>query len=147
MLDRIKSKLFSFYDKNDKIGLFFSLYDNNNVLLISHGTLITDKSMNDLIDVLYHAIVEKETKTETIAIDIVREIQLKIDIANFMSLSPKEFWVFAVNKETQKTGVVLPNIKGVEDMQTALALMKQKHGLSWNVEISTFTTRRIAFTV
>jgi hypothetical protein len=35
----------------------------------------------------------------------------------------------------------------VEDMQTALAMIKQKNGLTGNVEISTFTTRRIAFTV
>lgn len=147
MLDKIKNKLFSFYDKNDKIWLFFSLYDQNNVLLGSHGTLITDKNMNELIDILYHAIVEKETKTHTIAIDIVKEIQVKVDIGTFMSLSPKEFWVFAINTETQKSGVILPNIEGVENMQTALALMKQKHGLSWNVEISTFTTRRVAFTV
>ena len=103
--------------------------------------------MEELVDILYHAILEKQTNIHTIAIDIVKEIQVKPDIANLMNLSPKEYGIFAINKETKKTGIILPNIEWVETMQTALGLMKQKHDLSGNVEISTFTTRRIAFTV
>ncbi|MEI6426500.1 MAG: hypothetical protein WCO66_04065 [Candidatus Absconditabacteria bacterium] len=147
MLDKIKKMLFSFYDKNDKIGLFFSLYDANNALILSSGTLVTDKSMNDLVDILYHSILEKQTNVHTVTIDIVKEVQLKPDMANLMNLSPKEYGIFAINKESQKTGVILPNMQGVDTIQVALALIKQKHDLSGNVEISTFTTRRIAFTV
>jgi hypothetical protein len=47
--------------------------------------------MNDLVDILYHAIIEKQTNTKTIAIDIVKEIQLKPDVANLINLSPKEY--------------------------------------------------------
>ena len=147
MLDKIKKMLFSFYDKNDKIWLFFSLYDANNALILSNGTLVTDKSMNDLVDILYHSILEKQTNVHTIAIDVVKEVQLKPDMANLMNLSPKEYGIFAINKETQKTAIILPNMQGVETIQVALAMIKQKYDLSGNVEISTFTTRRIAFTV
>ena len=147
MLDKIKQKLFSFYDKNDKIWLFFSLYDTNNVLLLSNGVLMTDKNMNDLIDILYHAILEKQTNVHTVAIDIVKEIQLKPDVNALITLPTKEYWVFAINKETNQTGIILPNTQWVENMQTALGLIKQKNGLSGNVELSTFTTRRVAFTV
>jgi len=103
--------------------------------------------MNDLVDILYHAIIEKQTNVKTIAIDIVKEVQLKPDIANLINLSPKDYGIFVLNKETQKTAVILPNMQGVDTMQVALAMIKQKHGLSGNVEISTFTTRRIAFSV
>jgi len=147
MLEKIKKMLFSFYDKNDKIWLFFSLYDANNTLILSNGTLVTDKAMNDLVDILYHAIIEKQTNIKTIAVDIVKEVQLKPDIANLINLSPKDYGIFVLNKETQKTAVILPNMQGVDTMQVALAMIKQKHGLSGNVEISTFTTRRIAFSV
>lgn len=147
MLDKIKQNLFSFYDKNDKVWLFFSLYDANNALLLSSWTLLTDKPMGDLVGILYHSLLEKQTTAKIVAIDVVKEIQLKPDITNLLTLSPKEYWVFAINPQTQKTAVILPNMQWVDSMQTALALMKQKNDLSGNVEISTFTTRRIAFAI
>ena len=146
MLELIKTKLLSFYDKGDKIWLFFSLFDTNNNLLLSNGVLTTNKPLGELVEILYHALLEQQEKnTAIIAIDIVKEIQLQPDIQKLLTLSPKENGIFVINKQTNVSGVVLPDTEGISDIRAALALLKQKYGLTWNVEISTFTTRRIAF--
>ena len=146
MLDLIKTKLLSFYDKSDKLWLFFSLFDANNKLLISNWVLITDKTLPELVEILYHALFEKlEKQTHTIAIDVVKEIQLQPDIQKLLTLSPKDYWIFVINKQTNVSWVILPNTEWIADIKSALAILKQKYGLAGNVEISTFTTRRIAF--
>ena len=147
MLDKIKTKLLEFYHKEDKLWLFFSLFDIQNKLILSNGVLTTDKFLPDLVDILYHAILEKQTNVHIVTIDIVKEIQIQPDIQKLLTLPAKEYGIFAVNRQTNISWVVLPDTQWVPDTKTALALLKQKYGLSGNVEISTFTTRRIAFEV
>lgn len=146
MLELIKTNLLSFYDKTDKFWLFFSLFDANNNLLLSNGVLTTDKPLPELVEILYHALLEKvEKQTQFIAIDIVKDIQLQPDIQKLLTLSPKDYGIFVINRQTNVSGVVLPDTQGITDIKWALALLKQKYGLAGNVEISTFTTRRVAF--
>ncbi len=146
MLEKIKNQLLSFYDKTDKLWLFFSLFDANNNLLVSNGVLATDKVLPELIDILYHAILEKfEQQTSVIVIDVVKEIQLQANIQNLLTLSPKDHGIFMINRQSNISGVVLPNTEWVNDIKAALALLKSKYKLSGNVEISSFTTRRVAF--
>jgi len=148
MLDLIKTKLLSFYDKTDKFWLFFSLFDANNNLLLSNGVLTTDKPLPELVEILYHAILEKiEKQTKVIAIDVVKEVQLQPDIQKLLTLSTKDYWIFVINRQTNISWVVLPDTQGITDIKWALALIKQKYGLAGNVEISTLTTRRIAFQI
>ena len=147
MLEKIKQKLLEFYHKEDKFWLFFSLFDVQNKLLISNGVVTTDKPLEELIDILYHAFLEKQANAHIIVIDIIKEIQVQPDIQKLLTLSAKDYGIFAINKETNISGIVLPDTAGVPDIKTALWLLKQKYNLSGNVEISTFTTRRIAFEV
>ncbi|MDD3263132.1 MAG: hypothetical protein PHR61_04830 [Candidatus Absconditabacteria bacterium] len=148
MLDIIKTKLLSFYNKTDKLGLFFSLFDANNNLLLSNGVLTTDKPLPELVEILYHALLEKvEKSTKVIAIDIVKDIQLQPDIQKLLTLSPKDYGIFMINRQTNISGVVLPDTQGITDIKGALGLLKQKYNLTGNVEISSFTTRRIAFQI
>jgi hypothetical protein len=146
MLEIIKTKLLDFYDKKDKLWLFFSLFDKDNNLIVSHGVLTTDKPIPELVDILYHAILEKhEKETYIITIDIVKEIQAQPDIQKLLTLSSKEYGIFVINKQTNISGVMLPDIKGVKDIKDAISALKIKYGLGGNVEVSSFTTRRMAF--
>jgi hypothetical protein len=47
--------------------------------------------MGDLVGILYHSLLEKQTTAKIVAIDVVKEIQLKPDITNLLTLSPKEY--------------------------------------------------------
>ena len=44
----------------------------------------------------------------------------------------------------QKTWVMLPDMKWISDVKQALGYIKQKNWISWNVEIYSFKTDRIA---
>ena len=147
MLEKIKSKLLEFYNKEDKIWLFFSIFDKNNKLLISNWVLTTDKPIVELIEILYHAILEKQTWAHTIAIDIIKEIKQEPDIQKILSLNTKDYWIFAMNKENNTSWVILPNTAWINDSKTALWVLKEKYKLSWNVEVYSFTSRRIAFEI
>jgi hypothetical protein len=144
MLDEIKAKLSETYAKTDSRGLFFSLFDAAGTLLVSNGVLQTEKNVFDLTDILYHGVLEKfEKVTKKIVLDVVMEINAQPDIQKLLSLSTKERGIFAINKETNTSGIVLPNTQGVTDAKVALSLLKQKYNLSGNVQISTFKTRRL----
>ena len=75
MLEEIKKLIYSKYKPEDKIWLFFSLFDEKWTLLISNGVLTTDKTLEDMINLLYNWILSKqESKTKHIIIDVVNEI-------------------------------------------------------------------------
>jgi hypothetical protein len=54
MLEKIKSELFKKYKNDDNRGLFFSLFDSQNKLLLSNGVMKTDQNMEKLVDTLYN---------------------------------------------------------------------------------------------
>jgi hypothetical protein len=60
MLEKIKTKLFETYNKDESKGLFFSLFDKDGNLLVSNGVLQTDKSMKDLVEIISAGILDKE---------------------------------------------------------------------------------------
>lgn len=145
MLEKIKTKLFEKYKKDDVKGLFFSLFDKDWNLLTSTGVLQTDKHMDDLIDIVSAGILDKEKWAVTVAVDVVTEVIQESDMQKLLALPVKEYGVFLINNEIKKSGVILPNIKGVNDIKTALGLIKQKYEVSGNVMIYVFKTERLAF--
>jgi len=152
MLEKIKTKLWEKYDKKDVRWIFFSLFDKDGNLLISHGVLETDKPLNDLIDIVYAGILEKEKNAVSVAFDLVTEVNQESDMTKLMWLSTKDYGVFLINNDhdpatlgTQKSWIILPNMKGVNDIKTALGLIKQKYQVSGNVLIYVFKTERMAF--
>ena len=52
MLEEIKKLIYSKYKQEDKRWLFFSLFDEKWNLLISNGVLTTDKTLEDMINLL-----------------------------------------------------------------------------------------------
>lgn len=144
MLNQIKLELSKHYKPEEKKGLFFSLYDVNSKILASHGTVETDKTINQLTDLIYNGLLAKhEHTTKTIVIDIIQSYIQETDINKLISLPTKDYGIFLVNNETKKSGAILPNTKGVNDIKTALGLIKQKYGISGNVSMYSFRTERI----
>lgn len=144
MLEQIKNLIYSTYGANDRVGLFFSLFDEKGQLLDSHGVLETDKNLDALIDLLYTGMIKKqELKVKNAAFDIVTSVTPQQDVAAFLKLSPKEYGIVLTSVQDGKSGVLLPDTKWIETMQQALASIKQKYQLSGNVAISTFTVNRM----
>jgi len=72
----------------------------------------------ELVEILYHALLEKvEKQTHIIAIDVVKEIQLQPDIQKLLTLSPKDYGIFVINRQTNVSGVVLPDTQGITDIK------------------------------
>ena len=143
MIEKIKSELFKKYKNDDIKWMFFSLFDKKNNLLFSNGVLETDKTMDKLIDTLYHGLMDKITWVKDIVIDIVLNYQQEKDLKKILSYSPKDYWFFLISIDWSKTGVLLPDTKWVTDIKQALSYIKQKNWISGNVEIYTFNTDRI----
>ena len=144
MLEQIKKLIYSKYGANDKVGLFFSLFDEKGVLLASNGVLETDKTLDALIDLLYNGMIKpQELKAKNLVFDVIKSVQLQSDIPTFLKFSPKEYGILLTSTTDGKSGVLLPDTKGIDTMQQALASIKQKYQLSGNVAISTFQVDRM----
>lgn len=144
MLEEIKKLIYSKYKPDDKLWIFFSLFDGKWKLLISNWVLTTDKTLEDIINLLYNWMIKKEeSKTEHIIIDVVNEITEQKDIASFLQMDPKTNWVLLVETQWEKTWVILPNTKWVTSMKQAIAWIKSKYQLQWDVTISTFTVNEL----
>ncbi|MFA7298883.1 MAG: hypothetical protein WC010_04540 [Candidatus Absconditabacterales bacterium] len=144
MLEQIKTELAKHCKPEEKKGLFFSLFDVNEKLLASNGSIETDKKINELTDLIYNGLLAKyEHTTKTIVIDIIQSYIQETDINKLLALPTKDYGIFLVNNETKKSGTILPNTKGVGDVKTALGLIKQKYGISGNVSMYSFRTERI----
>jgi hypothetical protein len=63
-----------------------------------------------------------------------------------LKLSPKAYGILLTSTTDGKTWILLPDTKGVDTMQQALASIKQKYQLSGNVAISVFQTERLVLT-
>ncbi|MFA5747639.1 MAG: hypothetical protein WC872_00830 [Candidatus Absconditabacterales bacterium] len=144
MLDKIKNTLFQTYKKDEVRGIFFSAFDKKNNLITSNGVFHTDKPMNELIDIIFNGLLINHTnETQTMVIDVITDNKKENDISTISNLSMKEFGIFLINEQTQKSGIILPNTKGVENASGALNLIKQKFGLNGDVSIYTFKTDRV----
>ena len=140
MLEEIKKLIYSKHKPEDKIWLFFSLFDKKWNLLISNWVLTSDKSLEETINLLYDWIIkQQESNTKHIIIDVVNEITEQKDVAAFLNMDPKTNWILLAETQWDKTWVMLPNMKWITSMKQAVAWIKSKYQLQWDVTISTFT--------
>ena len=148
MLEKIKELIYSKYKPEDKIWLFFSLFDENWNLLISSGVLTTDKTLEDMINLLYNWILKKsEPKTKHIIIDVINQITEQKNANAFLNMDPKTNWVLLTETQWNKTWLILPNTKWITSMKQAIAGIKSKYQLQWDVTISTFTVDELILDV
>jgi len=144
MLEQIKAELAKHCKPEEKKGLFFSLFDVHGKLLASNGTVETDKTTTQLTDLIYNGLLAKhEHTTKTVVIDIIESYFQETDINKLLGLPTKDYGIFLVNNETKKSWAILPGTKGVNDVKTALTLIKQKYGISGNVSMYSFRTERV----
>lgn len=140
MLEEIKKLIYSKYNPEDRIWLFFSLFDDKWNILLSNWVLTTDRTVEDMVNLLYNWILKKEiSRTGYIIIDVVKEVTEQKDVNAFLNMDPKVNWVLLIETSWQKTWVILPNMKWVTSMKQAVAWIKSKYQLQWDVTISTFT--------
>lgn len=148
MLEQIKKELTKHCKPEEKKGLFFSLFDVNGKILASNGTVETDKTTDQLTDLIYNGLLAKHEHTaKTVVIDIIQSYIQETDINKFIALPTKDYGVFLVNNETKKSWAILPNTKWVNDIKTALTLIKQKYGISGNVSMYSFRTERVTISL
>ena len=144
MLEEIKKLIYTKYKPEDKIWLFFSLFDEKWNLLISNGVLTTDRTLEEMINLLYNWILSKqEAKTKHIIIDVVNGIIEQKDVAAFLNMDPKVNWVLLSETSWEKTWLMLPNMKWITSMKQVIAWIKSKYQLQWDVAISTFTVNEL----
>ena len=144
MLEEIKKLIYSKYKAEDKIWLFFSLFDDKWNLITSNWVLTTDKPLEEMINLLYNWIIKKqEAKAKHVIIDIVNEITEQKDVNAFLQMDPKTNWVLLAETTWNKTWVMLPNMKWITSMKQAIAWIKSKYQLQWDATISTFTVTEL----
>lgn len=144
MLEEIKKLIYTKYKAEDKIWVFFSLFDDKWNLITSNGVLTTDKTLEEMINILYNWIIKKEeAKTKHIIIDIVNQITEQKDVNAFLQMDPKTNWVLLAETTWNKTWVMLPNMKWITSMKQAIAWIKSKYQLQWDATISTFTVTEL----
>ena len=144
MLDEVKKLIYTKYKPEDKIWLFFSLFDEKWNLLISNWVLTTDKTLEEMVNLLYNWVLKKEeTKTKYIIIDVVNEIVEQKDVNKFLNMDPRVNWVLLIETSWEKTWLILPNTKWITSMKQAIAWIKSKYQLQWDVTISTFTVNEL----
>lgn len=143
MLERIKTAIFASYNAEERKGIFFSWFDAQKWLVFSDGVVHTDAPLHELIERVFTQSVQwRLDEIRYLAADIISEI---IEIKNqedIWSMSPKEFWFLVVDVEDDNSGVMLPNMSGVDDVKTVLYNIKQKYGIHGKVEIYVFRTER-----
>ena len=148
MLNQIKLELSKHCKPEEKKWLFFSLFDANGKILASNGTVETDKTINELTDLIYNGLLAKyESTTKTVVIDIIQSYIQETDVNKLLSLPTKDYGIFLVNIEEKKSWAILPNTKWVNDVKTALGLIKKKYWISGNVSMYSFRTERVTIGV
>ncbi|HKL43856.1 MAG TPA: AMMECR1 domain-containing protein [Candidatus Absconditabacterales bacterium] len=140
MLEKIKKVVFSKYKKTDTNGIFFSALDKDNNLILSNGVVFSDKSLEQTIETIYHGLIEKHKNIETIIIDIVIDTKEITNPKEIQNISLQEYGLLLITEN--KSGILLPNTEGVENISTALKIIKEKNGLEGNAKITTFQTDR-----
>ena len=141
MLEKIKNAVFVKYKKEATFWVFLSIFDENNNLLMSNGCFYTDKVLDNILDTLYHGLVEKYKNISYIIVDIITNTQEISDVSKINEISLNDFGLAVIAWD--KYWVMLPNTKWVTNSIQALQLIKQKDHLEWNARIIKFQTDRI----
>lgn len=146
MLEQIKKSITTRYKLDDTKGIFLSVFDKKWNLLTSQWVVHTDKTLDVVSEKLYKGFAEDMLKDiGLITIDIVTSLFEETNIGKVPTTSVKQYGFYVIDGNN-KSGVVLPNTKGIADAKNALYVLKQKYGISGKVKIFLFTTDRIIVT-
>ncbi len=147
MLEKLQTKLFEKYKKDEKRGLFISAFDAEKKLLVSNWVVNTDKPLEELSKKLYEGLVANQKTAKIIVLDVVKTINQETDVAKLSTYSLKEYWLCLIDTNDNKSWILLPDTEGIENFAQALKIIKEKNGLGGEVNIYVFTTERIAISL
>ena len=142
MLDLIKKQLASKYDLTQIMWVFLSSFDTQGAMISSNGSIQPNKPLDQLIDLLYHGLIEKEQNIKTIVVDVVTHIEKETDMQKLQVLELNTNGLCLV-WEQNKSWIILPGTQWVTNIQQALQLVKEKYQLAGNATIYAFQTDRI----
>lgn len=146
MLDQIKKTILTRYKLEDSKGVFLSIFDAKGNLLSSQGVLQTDKDLGSVVEKLYKGFAEDMIKNiGLITVDVVTSMFEETNITKIPLTSVKQYGFYMID-DNHKSGVILPNTKGIADAKNALFVLKQKYGLTGKVNVFLFTTDRLIVT-
>lgn len=144
MLDRCKEQLFILYNAEEKKWLFLSGFDENKKLIVSIGTVETDKPLRELIEEVYTKSIQPVLEQiRYISIDVVTEVIAFPEAQQVFTLDPRTYWFVVEDLEDDNVGVILPNVSWVTDVKQVLYDLKKKYNIHGKAAISWFTTERI----
>ncbi len=143
MIEKIKQEIAKLYNHNEPKGIFMSAFDEKNNLILSNGVLTTDKSLDKVIEMIYHGLIEKHTNTTKIICEIVTTIETKttLEEINTINLSVQGLCIQTI--DNSKSGVLLPWTIGINNIQDAFTTIKKKNNIEGNVNIYSFSTQRL----
>ena len=142
MLDKIKQAVFQKYKKTDNKWIFLSAISDKNELLVSSGTITSDKELENLIDTLYHGLIESYKNITHIIIDVVTDTKAVVNITDIKNIPLQQYGIVLMTEN--KSGILLPDTAGITDIGAALKIIKEKNWLEWNTNIIKFQTERFS---
>ena len=85
--------------------------------------------MEQVIDMLYHGLIESHTTTDHIVVDIIDTLTTitSPDLLTHIDIQTQGIAVATIDHS--KSGVMLPATMGVHNAFDALSLLKQKHNI------------------
>jgi hypothetical protein len=87
MIDHIKEEIAKTYNLDTAKGIFMSVFDNQNNLILSNGVLKTDKPLDKVIEMIYHGLIEKHSETKKILCDIVITVDQKTTLEEMNNIN------------------------------------------------------------
>lgn len=142
-LENIKKQIWEEHDLKQNTWLFFTWFDKKWIQLFSKWVLITDKTLDKVIEDLYYAFLEEYKNTHTLVCDIVWDIVDSTDNEELMDISPKDYGFAVVSQSWEVSGVVLPNTEWIIDTKLVLYHIKKKTNIDWNIKVYNFESNRI----
>jgi len=144
MLDLLKTEIGKKYKLIANRWVFFSLFDKNARLLFSKWMVEVDKSLSQIIDILYHNFFQKiESDCKIIVVDIVTNLEelYSYDILNSIDFTKNGIAVQQI--EWEVWWVILPNTEGIADIKQLFSVIKKKNQLNGNIKVFLFQTERM----
>ena len=145
MLDLLKTEVGKKYKLIANRWVFFSLFDKNAHLLFSKWMVEVDKSLSQIIDILYHNFFQKiESDCKIVVVDIVTNLEelYSYDILNSIDFTKNGIAVQQI--EWEVWWVILPNTEGIADIKQLFSVIKKKNQLNGNSKVFLFQPERMS---
>lgn len=148
MLDLLKTEIGKKYKLLSNKWVFFSFFDKNGSLLFSKGMVEVDKSLGQIVDILYHNFFQKiEWDCKLAVVDIVTNLEELYSYEILTSIDFTKNGIAVQQLEWELWWVVLPNTEGIADIKQLFTIIKKKNLLNGNIKVFLFQTDRLVIEI